>query len=544
MAFNPKGRAQLYAEATSQVLALAPITSTELGEVSDNILFATTDQIYDAYVEMQLSLAKLKLDTTSGNDLDEKGSEFPDLEPRYKATKASGVATVRDPAITKIATVVALGGANAGNNFLNVVDASDLPNSGSVLIGTRGQPGFEKFDYDSKTGNILQSSTDLIEFDHGSNESVVKTTIGDRVFNQTLSLTTDATASTPAKLYTSTGILTIYDGEQEADIPIAANVAGLEGNTASKTINRFIGNPPFPLAQVTNLAAIENGLAREKDPDYRARIRAEQQALSTGNIDAIVAAAMKADFKGQKVKFVQNIEEAAPNIPALVYIDDGSGLIASFRTYTSPIILVDSALGGERRFYVPSDFRPIVTTDAENEQYQFANITVQLNGVALQQGFGAGKYLVHPDRGVIRLGTALNPGDHLEITSIRHFTGLVQEASWKIYGKREDRKNYKGAASQGTWIQVRTPQSQFISIQGNLILDGSRAPNDVVNEIKQNMLSYINNLGIGNTVVRNRLIALAFVKGVRGFTLMNPISDTIIPDGTLAKTTVDNISIS
>jgi phage-related baseplate assembly protein len=65
-----------------------------------------------------------------------------------------------------------------------------------------------------------------------------------------------------------------------------------------------------------------------------------------------------------------------------------------------------------------------------------------------------------------------------------------------------------------------------------------------VNDAKQNILSYINNLGIGNTVVRNRIIALAFVSGVKDFTLLLPVGDVIIPDGTLARSTVSNIVIS
>ncbi|MGZ3773047.1 MAG: baseplate J/gp47 family protein [Pseudobdellovibrionaceae bacterium] len=544
MAFNPKSRAQLYAEASAQVLAFAPITSSELGEVVDNVIFATTDQTYEAYVEMTNSLARLNLDSTTGSDLDLVASEYPDLEPRFQATQATGTAVIRDPAITKIATSIAPGGANQGNPYLNIVDASALPDSGSVLVGERGSQVFEIFNYDSKSGNQLISSTDTIDFDHGSTEPVVKTTVGDRVFTQTLTVTTEATPTSPAKTYTSQGSLYIYDGEQEGSVGIVADASGPEGNTPSKTIKRFIGNPPFSLAEVSNPAPLDNGLAREKDGDLRARIRAERQALSSANIDAVNAVLFKASYKGQKVKFTQLIEEPEPYLPSLAYVDDGSGLIATFRQWDQPIILVDVAVGGERRFFIPSDYRPMVTTDAENEAYVFGNITVKLNGAALTQGKDPGQYRVHPDRGIIRLNTPLNPGDHLEITSIRHFTGLVQETSWKAYGKREDRVNYKGILALGSWLQVRTPATQFVSVQGNLILDGSRSVTDVVNEIKQNMLSYVNNLGIGNTVVKNRLVALGFVKGVKGFTLQSPIADVIIPDGTLARSTVDNITIS
>lgn len=545
-AFTPRQRTEIYAEISANILALAPVTSSELGEVVDNIAFGVSDQIYEVYVEIQNALQLLKLDTTTGKDLDEVGSEYPDLKPRYEATKATGVVQVHDPAITKISSTVDIGGSNSGDSFLNVAPGAgpSFGTSGQVLVGVRGQANFETFTYDGRTGDQLTSTGDTIDFDHGSGEPVVKTTVGDRTFVGPFNVSTVATAQTPAKAYASTTPLIIYDGEEEGSMDVEANVEGLDGNTPSNTIAVFIGSPPFPGALPNNGAALTNGQAKEKDPDFRARIRQQRQALSTGNIDAVTSALFNANYLGQRVKFAQVVEDPDPTIPSLAYVDDGAGFTPTERHYTSPIVLVDSALGGEKRFFIPSEFRPIVTNDLENAAYVFANITIEKNAVALTQGTGANQYIVQPDRGIIRLNTPLSPGDHLEIVDIRHYTGLLQEANFHLYGKREDRENYPGIVSLGTWVQGRVPASQFVTVQGNVVLDASRSLNEVVNDIKQNILTYINNLGIGNTVVRNRIVALGFVRGVKDFTLLLPVSDVIIPDGTLARSTVGNITVS
>lgn len=433
-----------------------------------------------------------------------------------------------------------------GDNFLNLNTGTGAAfgTSGSVLVGVRGSSVFETFQYDGRTGDQLTSTVDTIAFDHGSGEPVVKTTVGDRIFPGPYVVATEATPEVPTKTYTTIASLTIFDGEEEGTVDVRADTLGLDGNTPQGTVNRFIGTPPFAGAEVRNDVSFTNGQAREKDADLRSRIRQQRQALSTGNIDAVTSATFNANFQGQVVKFVQVVEDPDPTIPSLVYVDDGSGFTPTDRLYTTPIILVDSALGGEQRFFLPSDVRPIVTNDVENAAYVFGNISMELNGSPINQGTGAGEYQIQPDRGVIRLNTALNPGDHLEIVSIRHYTGLLQEVNFNLYGKREDRKNYPGIVALGSWVQGRVPAIQTVSVQGNLVFDGSRPVNDVVNAVKQNMLTYINNLGIGNTVVRNRLISLAFVKGVKDFTLLLPVSDVIIPDGTLARTTVGNITVS
>jgi len=541
-AFVPKQRTEIYAEITAQVLAFAPLTSTELGEVIDNIAFGIADQTYEVYVEIVNALALLKLDTTTGSDLDQVGSEYPDLAPRFSAVTATGQVQVSDPGITKISSTVAIGGANDGDTFLNIVDASLFPINGVVLIGTRGQPEYETWPYTGKSGNQLTSATPLA-FDHGSGEDVIKTTVGDRSFLGPFSLSTIATAQLPSKSYVSTTPLNIYDGEEEGSMDISSATPGPDGNTPSNTILKFVGTKPFSAALVTNGAGLTNGIPREADSDFRSRIRQQRQALSTGNIDAVTSAIFNANNNGQVVKFVQVVEDPSPTLPSIAYIDDGSGFTPTQATSTN-IPIVPSALGGEKRFFIPSQYLPIVTNDVENAAYVFGNVVISKNAIPLTQGTGPGQYQINPNRGIFRLNDELAVGDVLQVDTITYYTGLIQQANYQLYGKREDRENFPGIVALGSWVTARAPAVQFVSIQGTLILDSSRSLNDVVVDIESQFLNYINNLGIGVTVVKNKLISLAFVPGVKGISLLLPVTDVIIPDGTLARTTAGNIVVS
>lgn len=538
MAFTPHQRNEIYANISTQVVTLAPITSTKLGEVTDNTVFAVSTEIYGLYVEMQNSLALLSLDTTAGQDLDAVVSEYPNLAPRQQPSKATSVETVSDSNITKISTTIALGGGNSGDSFLNAT-TTGFPASGSILVGTRGSPVFETVPYSSKTGSQFVLSAPLA-FSHGSAEPVILTTVGDRTFPGPFTFKTQPTATAAAKNYVSTSPLVIYDGEKDGFCDIQATAFGPVGNTPAGTINDFVGSAPFPTAVPHNDQDVTSGLPLESDADLRQRIRRERQALSSANIDAVTATLFATNFNGQRVKFAQLVEDPDPSLPSIMYIDDGAGSVPTFTSISTPIILKASATGGETHFRIPIDFMPIVCTLSENTTRVFANITVQKNGVPLTQGDGAAQYRVQPNSGIVRVNTPLSAGDSLMVTALTYWTGLLGLANKNLYGDRDNRADFPGIIGLGQWVQPRGTAVVFVDAVGSITLDGSRSLSDVVADAKQQIQAYINSLGIGTTVIKNRVNSLGFVAGVQDFNLtslggISPPADVIIVDGTLAK---------
>lgn len=543
MPYQPKGRLEIYTDMATQVLFFSPVTSSELGDVVDNILSGVTDCIYECYFEQSQALALLSLDTITGTELDDIASDYPSLAPRFDATYANGNVIVTDPDITKVSSVMSSGGGFAGQLFLNIDDTSNFPASGTVLVGNRDDSNFEYITYTGKNSAQL-NPTSALTYDHALGEPVVLATVGDRVFPGPFSVKTRATTETKAKTYTSISPLNIYDGEEFGEMTVQAVEVGPAGNTPSNTIVDFVGIPPFPTAEVSNGTALVNGIGEEGDPDLRARIRQEKQALSTANVDAIYSILNNVNLNGQKVIFKQLVEDPNPVLPGIVFIDDGTAFTPAQESISVPIVLVDAAIGGEQFLRLERDVLPIVTTDLENSTRVFANITIEKNGTPLTQGDGAGQYRVQPDQGNIRLTTPLVANDNLQVTALTHYSGLIQEASKTIYGDRNDRETYPGKIGLGVWLQVKNAQIQYVSIEANAVFDGSRDRTETTSEIRNNWIGYVNSLGIGGSVVLAKLIYLGMVRGVQKITISLPTEDVIIPSGYLARLVDGNITLS
>lgn len=48
--FTPKQRVDIYNEVVAHMLAFTPVTSSELGEILDNLAFAIADQLWKSVV--------------------------------------------------------------------------------------------------------------------------------------------------------------------------------------------------------------------------------------------------------------------------------------------------------------------------------------------------------------------------------------------------------------------------------------------------------------------------------------------------------------
>jgi hypothetical protein len=533
----------MYLNIVTTIKAMAPLTSSELGDVLDNIAVAVADQMYVLYQEALNAIALINLETMTGDQLDKAASEYPDMLPRFQATYATAAQTVKDNAITKINTTISAGGAVAGQMFLNAASTASFPASGTLVVGVRGSINFEYVTYTNKS-SLQFSPTAVLAFDHAASEPIVLATVGDRTYAGPFTVATRASQGAAKKTYTSTTSLVIYDGESEGTMDIVATMKGTAGNTPSQTILDFIGTVPFTTATTYNGSALSNSREEETDIELRARIRRHRQSLSTGTIDAIYEQVYNVDNAGQRAVFAQIVEDPSPVLPSMLYIDDGAAFTPTTEDLVSPILLIDAAIGGEDHFFVPRANTPIVCTLGENAAYVFANITVEKNGVPMTQGVGASQYLINPDYGCIRLNSSLAVNDHLEITSIKYYTGLIALVNKGIYGDRDDRETYPGAVGLGGWVQIRNPSISYVNVVGNITLDGLRPQDEVVSEITQSILNYVNGLGIGNSVVASKILSLCFIRGVREASISSPAANIIISDGALARINAGNINIT
>ena len=138
----------------------------------------------------------------------------------------------------------------------------------------------------------------------------------------------------------------------------------------------------------------------------------------------------------------------------------------------------------------------------------------------------------------------------------KYHTGLVQLANKVVYGDNRDLENYPGAGAVGINFRVipANPKKIGIDLQVDMQL-GVLKTSDRINVIKAEVLEYINSLGIGETLIveriRSRVMSLNFVKDVRieelrvnGLTELEENVNISIRAGEVAKTETTLINVA
>lgn len=129
------------------------------------------------------------------------------------------------------------------------------------------------------------------------------------------------------RTYATQAVGTIEIGQTYIDILVAAQAAGVAGNTDSSTITE-LSTPVTGVATVTNPAPLTNGREQETDDERRARFQAYISTLARGTKSAIVYGAKTAklvDENGLTTEYVAHANIIEP------YVD----------TPTEPIALVN-----------------------------------------------------------------------------------------------------------------------------------------------------------------------------------------------------------
>lgn len=418
-------------------------------------------------------------------------------------------------------------------------DGAAFGTSGTALVDRDDVTDNETLIYVDRDIDILKTSTQILK-DHGAGAPVIKATVGDRTFVAGEEVIVPAGLDTPEVSFETTDAFTILDGDNyTANIPVRCNDSGTIGNVIAGQISEF-RTPPFASAVVTNPAGITNALDDETDQELRDRLKDKIQSLSTANEIAITTEVinLEYDVTGQRVRFAQYAEDANPCNPGILYIDDGSGFTPTTETETYEVI-VSSATGGEKRLYLNPDQVPVISD---------SNLKLFKNGVLLTLNVD---YVFNKHIGLIELnsallaGESLTAGDNLGIDGYTYYTGLIQFVQWTIDGRRIDRENYPGIRAGGVQITVTTPVIQQITVSANITTTENVSEETVKPQITQNLINYVNNLGIGSTVIKSQLIEeIMKPEGMLDVDLSTPSANIPIADGVLPRLIESNIALS
>lgn len=333
--------------------------------------------------------------------------------------------------------------------------------------------------------------------------------------------------------YSTIAAVSITPGNTlSAAVGVISAIAGARANVSIGEINQLVTRVPG-VTGVSNPSAATNGRDRELDDQFRQRIKDHVNSLSRGTLKAIEAFARAVRLStGQTVLFSKVVKPIVPTGFIFCYIDDGSGSAeTSDSTFVGGIpeedVILAAAAGGETELL--TNQRPIRDDPA---------LIFRVNDVVVIRGTD---WEIDPTRGQIELLPAgafpagLTTGDKAA-ANYRYYTGLIAEVQRVITGDPSNPITYPGVEAGGITTLVRAATADFQTLTSKVTALQGFELDQVSDEIRTVIQSYINSLGIGEAVILSEIIQRAMgVSGVYNFKVLTmngstPADQTVLPN--------------
>ena len=350
--------------------------------------------------------------------------------------------------------------------------------------------------------------------------------------NGTEFITTSSFSITPSNPSVIDGHIT---GQDSIPVPIVAMIAGNSGNVAANTIVKFTSKP-VGIDAVINTASTVGGLAEESIDSIRYRIKKYVRSLARAHISGLEFAVLNAldPETGSRIIYSKCIETVGK---VILYIDDGTGYARSTEEIIGEVVTdglagppANSAVGGETYLFL--DYQSI---DLDSTY----SISSSIRGLLVYDI----DYYINPASGQINFITALIAGEVITASYFR-FTGLIALAQKIVEGDPNDRLTYPGYRGAGVLVQVQTPQVLIQNIEVSLVISEGYSLNTVQNNVKTAILNYVNTLNISGDLILTMLNSvIKNVMGVYDLTIITPISNVLVLDDQLIRTSLSNITV-
>lgn len=123
------------------------------------------------------------------------------------------------------------------------------------------------------------------------------------------------------------------------------------------------------------------------------------------------------------------------------------------------------------------------------------------------------------------------------LQAYNYYTGLLALVHKTIYGDDQDLVSFPGIGAAGITFQVLAPTVKELGINLDVTLEEGISLSSVENNIKSAVTGYINNLGVGEDVIIERIrAAVIALQGIKDVVLNSPLTNTAIADNELART--------
>lgn len=123
------------------------------------------------------------------------------------------------------------------------------------------------------------------------------------------------------------------------------------------------------------------------------------------------------------------------------------------------------------------------------------------------------------------------------LQAYNYYTGLLALVHKTIYGDDQDLVSFPGIGAAGIQFQILAPTVKELSINIDVTLQEGVSLASLENSIKSAVSGYINNLGVGEDVIIERIrAAVIAIRGVSDVVLNSPTANIAIADNELART--------
>lgn len=592
MSFTPRTFEEILSDMVAYAQARTDITDFSVGSVARTLLEAAALEDDEQYFQMTQLLDAFRIVTATGEDLDRRLADFNIA--RLPAQSAFGTVRFFNKNLT--ADQVAEDNVTAGTT-VRVFDSADFPVSGypyTIRVG-EGTTAVQDL---SVTNNDTATATFTVSALTADISVSMRVSLVTGASSHTIPAGTDVeappTVSENAKVYSTREPATILAGNYYSnEVAIRSSETGSRGNVGTGRVTKFVGGAPFSGAGVTNTSSIEGGRNRESDSDFKTRALRKLQALSRGTPLALRSSAIGVSdpATGQR-STTANIIEAFDDDEVIVYIDDGTGLdpdtealpasslneLADLAAGSASLTLHDGSafpssgyilIGeseliefiahpttnsltlatGTAQFHSDGStvlFVDYVSDSAEINQRRFrlTNFPVVRGTEAIYVKPSAGSWteLVRDTDYILNRGTGdfilvdeggLDAGTHV-VASYDYYTNLVAEVQKVLEGNPRDAVRYPGVKAAGIFLSVEAPIIRRVTVRVSITAEPSFNETDLVQPVRLAIESYINNLKIGDDVIRSRIIDSAHdVEGVKDIIVSSPTSNITVLENEL-----------
>jgi hypothetical protein len=150
------------------------------------------------------------------------------------------------------------------------------------------------------------------------------------------------------------------------------------------------------------------------------------------------------------------------------------------------------------------------------------------NGAGFQLLGDGVDYFINRATGQIELVNPLVSGARAAM-DYTYYTGLVKTAQTVIDGSVADPVNFPGYRAAGVIVVVETPIIHRVTVRVSLTAQSGFVEANLATQVKTAIENYISSLGIGDDVIRSKIIDVAMnVTGVYNAIVVTPASDVVI----------------